>query len=69
MEDRKEVFTVSKLVKISIYLELVLPVAWDDGKSTLIGRLFYDSKAIFEDRLALEECKRRRERMKLTCSS
>ncbi len=24
----------------------------DDGKSTLIGRLFYDSKAIFEDQLA-----------------
>jgi len=27
----------------------------DDGKSTLIGRLLYDSKAIFEDQLeALE---------------
>ena len=24
----------------------------DDGKSTLIGRLLYDSKAIFEDQLA-----------------
>ena len=23
----------------------------DDGKSTLIGRLFHDSKAIFEDQL------------------
>ena len=23
----------------------------DDGKSTLIGRLFYDSKSIFEDQL------------------
>ena len=23
----------------------------DDGKSTLIGRLLYDSKAIFEDQL------------------
>ncbi len=27
----------------------------DDGKSTLIGRLFYDSKAIFEDQLAAVE--------------
>ena len=25
----------------------------DDGKSTLIGRLLYDSKAIFEDQKAL----------------
>ena len=24
----------------------------DDGKSTLIGRLLYDSKTIFEDQLA-----------------
>ena len=24
----------------------------DDGKSTLIGRLFYDSKMIYEDQLA-----------------
>ena len=24
----------------------------DDGKSTLIGRLLYDSKAIFEDQLS-----------------
>jgi len=27
----------------------------DDGKSTLIGRLLYDSKAIFEDQLAALE--------------
>jgi len=27
----------------------------DDGKSTLIGRLLYDSKMIFEDQLALLE--------------
>ncbi len=25
----------------------------DDGKSTLIGRLLYDSKAIFEDQMEL----------------
>ena len=27
----------------------------DDGKSTLIGRLLYDSKLIFEDQLATLE--------------
>ncbi|NTW31697.1 MAG: GTP-binding protein [Bacteroidetes bacterium] len=33
----------------------------DDGKSTLIGRLLYDSKAIFEDQLeAIEEASNRR---------
>ena len=33
----------------------------DDGKSTLIGRLMYDSKAIFEDQLkAIEESSRNR---------
>ncbi|MFA6924009.1 MAG: GTP-binding protein [Bacteroidales bacterium] len=33
----------------------------DDGKSTLIGRLLYDSKAIFEDQLeAIEEASRRK---------
>ncbi len=33
----------------------------DDGKSTLIGRLLYDSKAIFEDQLeAIEEASKRR---------
>ena len=33
----------------------------DDGKSTLIGRLLYDSKSIFEDQLdAIEESSKRR---------
>ena len=33
----------------------------DDGKSTLIGRLLYDSKAIFEDQMdAIEEASKRR---------
>jgi sulfate adenylyltransferase subunit 1 len=33
----------------------------DDGKSTLIGRLMYDSKAIFEDQMeAIEESSKRR---------
>ncbi|RZL75327.1 MAG: adenylyl-sulfate kinase, partial [Sphingomonas sp.] len=32
----------------------------DDGKSTLIGRLLYDSKTIFEDQLAALEADSRR---------
>ena len=33
----------------------------DDGKSTLIGRLLYDSKAIFEDQLeAVESTSKRK---------
>ena len=33
----------------------------DDGKSTLIGRLLYDSKSIFEDQMAaVEESSKRR---------
>ena len=33
----------------------------DDGKSTLIGRLFHDTKSIFEDQLeAIEESSRNR---------
>ena len=33
----------------------------DDGKSTLIGRLLFDSKQIFEDQLeAVEEASRKR---------
>jgi sulfate adenylyltransferase subunit 1 len=33
----------------------------DDGKSTLIGRLLYDSKAIFEDQMnAIEEASERK---------
>ena len=33
-------------------LRLVTAGSVDDGKSTLIGRLLYDSKMIFEDQLA-----------------
>ena len=33
----------------------------DDGKSTLIGRLFHDTKSIFEDQLeAIEQSSRKR---------
>ena len=31
----------------------------DDGKSTLIGRLLYDSKAIFEDQMEAMEASSR----------
>ena len=31
----------------------------DDGKSTLIGRLLYDTKSIFEDQLEAVERRRR----------
>src|SRR5260221_6235816 len=36
-------------------LRLATAGSVDDGKSTLIGRLLYDSKAIFEDQLASVE--------------
>jgi len=36
-------------------LRLTTAGSVDDGKSTLIGRLLYDSKAIFEDQLAALE--------------
>src|SRR5690606_315052 len=42
-------------------LRLATAGSVDDGKSTLIGRLLYDSKAIFEDQLdALERTSRDR---------
>ena len=36
-------------------LRLATAGSVDDGKSTLIGRLLFDSKAIFEDQLAAVE--------------
>jgi sulfate adenylyltransferase large subunit len=42
-------------------LRLATSGSVDDGKSTLIGRLFYDTKSIFEDQLALlEEASKKR---------
>ncbi|CAN5138135.1 hypothetical protein BH20ACT5_BH20ACT5_07790 [soil metagenome] len=42
-------------------LRLATAGSVDDGKSTLIGRLLYDSKSIFEDQLsAIEDVSRRR---------
>jgi len=40
----------SKSVKV--FLRFITCGSVDDGKSTLIGRLLYDSKSIFEDQLA-----------------
>ena len=34
------------------FLRFITCCSVDDGKSTLIGRLLYDSKSIFEDQLA-----------------
>src|SRR5258708_8080738 len=41
--------------RIMDILRLATAGSVDDGKSTLIGRLLYDSKAIFEDQLASVE--------------
>src|ERR1700710_3116345 len=40
---------------MSELLRLATAGSVDDGKSTLIGRLLYDSKAIFEDQLSAVE--------------
>ena len=41
----------------------------DDGKSTLIGRLLYDTKTIFQDQLkSVEEASRRMKRAELDLS-
>jgi bifunctional enzyme CysN/CysC len=40
---------------MSVLLRLATAGSVDDGKSTLIGRLLYDSKALFEDQLAAVE--------------
>ena len=38
----------------------------DDGKSTLIGRLLYDSKSIFQDQMeAIETASQKKEKKKL----
>ena len=59
-------FQLFSFQNFSIYLKMDLlrfstAGSVDDGKSTLIGRLLYDSKSIFEDQLeAMEESSRRR---------
>ena len=52
-----EIFKQSELLRFSTAGSV------DDGKSTLIGRLLYDSKSIFEDQMeAIEESTQRRGR-------
>jgi hypothetical protein len=41
-------------------LRLVTAGSVDDGKSTLIGRLLFDSKTLFADQLAVERTSRER---------
>ena len=56
MEDRKK-----RGLLLMEMLRLATAGSVDDGKSTLIGRLLYDSKAIFEDQLeAVERTSRER---------
>jgi len=56
--------TINELVKEYLDRELLrftTAGSVDDGKSTLIGRLLYDSKAIFADQLeAIEMASKRR---------
>ena len=40
-------------------LRLLTAGSVDDGKSTLIGRLLFDSKILYEDQLDALECRRR----------
>ncbi len=39
----------------TLFLRIATAGSVDDGKSTLIGRLLYDSKAVMEDQLAAVE--------------
>ena len=71
LPDEKAVYQVESLIAedIDAYLELhqhksllrfITCGSVDDGKSTLIGRLLYDSKMIFEDQLATLEADSKR---------
>ena len=57
MEDRKRrIFLMSLSTHHNGLLRFTTAGSVDDGKSTLIGRLLYDSKSIFQDQLeALEK--------------
>jgi sulfate adenylyltransferase subunit 1 len=55
------IFQLSAFTQNMDLLRFTTAGSVDDGKSTLIGRLLYDSKSIFEDQLeAMEESSRRR---------
>lgn len=49
IEKNKDIFNIE--MQASDLLRLTTAGSVDDGKSTLIGRLLYDSKSIFEDQL------------------
>ncbi len=60
IEKKKDTFKEKKMNETKGYLDMELlrfttAGSVDDGKSTLIGRLLYDSKAIFEDQMELLE--------------
>lgn len=57
MEDRKRE-GYSEMESTTTLLRLATAGSVDDGKSTLIGRLLYDSKAVMEDQLAAVEATR-----------
>jgi sulfate adenylyltransferase subunit 1 len=66
IEKKKDIFNKETMSDTKGYLDMELlrfttAGSVDDGKSTLIGRLLYDSKAIFEDQMELlEETSRQR---------
>jgi len=60
IEKKKAIFNIKNMSDTNGYLNMELlrfttAGSVDDGKSTLIGRLLYDSKAIFEDQIELLE--------------
>ena len=60
IEKKKGTFKTNNMSETKGYLDMELlrfttAGSVDDGKSTLIGRLLYDSKAIFEDQMELLE--------------
>src|SRR3954467_14760222 len=56
------VSAISEQAQQAEMLRLITCGSVDDGKSTLIGRLLYDSKLMFEDHLAALESDSRKER-------
>jgi len=51
IENVKDIFKREKMLDNNQLLRFTTAGSVDDGKSTLIGRLLYDSKSIFEDQL------------------
>jgi sulfate adenylyltransferase subunit 1 len=55
IENVKVIFNKKTMIDNNQLLRFTTAGSVDDGKSTLIGRLLYDSKSIFEDQLAAIE--------------